>query len=75
MEYVRGLRLILNTDLSVKNNMQASGSLTVPTQRCSLGIINWRYADSKVERKSKRNVNSSWTLSHKSRYSLVACFC
>jgi hypothetical protein len=40
-EYVRRLRLILNTELSAKNRMQAIGSLAVPVPRYSFGIINW----------------------------------
>jgi hypothetical protein len=40
LEYVRRLRLILNTELSAKNKMQAIGSLAVPVLRYSFGIIN-----------------------------------
>jgi hypothetical protein len=40
-EYVGKLRLILNTELSAKNKMQATGSLAVPVLRYSFGIINW----------------------------------
>jgi hypothetical protein len=40
-EYVRRLRLILSTELSAKNKMQATGSLAVPVLRYSFGIINW----------------------------------
>jgi hypothetical protein len=40
-EYVGRLRLILNTELSARNKMQAIGSLAVPVLRCSFGIINW----------------------------------
>jgi hypothetical protein len=40
-EYVRRLRLILSTELSAKNKMQASESLAVPVLRYSFGIINW----------------------------------
>jgi hypothetical protein len=32
-EYVRRLRLILNTELRAKNKMQATGSLAVPVLR------------------------------------------
>jgi hypothetical protein len=39
-EYVRRLRLILNTELSAKNKMQAIGPLAVPVLRSSFGIIN-----------------------------------
>jgi hypothetical protein len=40
-EYVRRLRLILNTGLSAKNKWQVTGSLSVPVLRYSFGIINW----------------------------------
>ncbi|PNF33084.1 hypothetical protein B7P43_G16085, partial [Cryptotermes secundus] len=40
-EYVRRLRLILNTELNAKHKMQAIGSLAVPVLRYSFGIINW----------------------------------
>jgi hypothetical protein len=39
-EYVRRLRLILSTELSEKNKMQATGSLAIPVLRYSFGIIN-----------------------------------
>jgi hypothetical protein len=38
--YVKTLRLVLNTELSAKNKMQAIGSLAVPVLRYSFGIIN-----------------------------------
>jgi hypothetical protein len=40
-EYVRRLRLILSTELSARNKMQAIGSLAVQVLRYSFGIINW----------------------------------
>jgi hypothetical protein len=40
-EYVRRLRLIMNTELRAKNKMQAGGSLVVPVLRYSFVIINW----------------------------------
>jgi hypothetical protein len=40
-EYIRILRLILNTELSAKNKMQAIGSLTTLALRYSFGNINW----------------------------------
>jgi hypothetical protein len=39
-EYVWRLRLTLNTELSAKNKMQATGSLVVPVLRYSFRIIN-----------------------------------
>jgi hypothetical protein len=49
-EYIRRLRLILSTELSAKNKMQAIGSLTIPVLRYSFGFINC------IKRKYK-----SWT--------------
>ena len=40
-EYLRRLRLILGTELSAKNKIQAIGSLAVAVLRYSFGIINW----------------------------------
>jgi hypothetical protein len=40
-EYLRRLRLVMGTELSVKNKIQAIGSLAVPVLRYSFGIINW----------------------------------
>jgi hypothetical protein len=39
-EHVRRLRLIMNTELSAKNKMQATGSLAVAVLRYSFGTIN-----------------------------------
>jgi uncharacterized protein YnzC (UPF0291/DUF896 family) len=39
-EYLRRLRLILNTQLSAKKKIKAIGSLAVPVLRYSFGIIN-----------------------------------
>jgi hypothetical protein len=39
-EYVTRLRLVLNTELSAKNKIQATGSLAIPVLRYSFGIIN-----------------------------------
>jgi hypothetical protein len=41
-EYLRRLRLVLGTELSAKNKIQAIGSLAVPVFRYSFGIVNWR---------------------------------
>ena len=40
-EYLRRLRLFFGIELSVKNKIQAIGSLAVPILRYSFGIINW----------------------------------
>ena len=41
-EYLRRLRLILGTQLSAKNKVQAINSLAVPVPQYSFGIVNWR---------------------------------
>jgi len=40
-EYLRRLRLVLGTELSTKNKIQANGSLAVPVHRYSFRIVNW----------------------------------
>ena len=39
-EYLRWLRLVLGTELSAKNKLEAAGSLAVPVLRYSFGIVN-----------------------------------
>ena len=39
-EYLRRLKLVLGTELSAKNKIQAIGSLAVPVLRYSFGIVN-----------------------------------
>ena len=39
-EYFRRLKLVLSTELSEKNKIQAIGSVAVPVLRYSFGIIN-----------------------------------
>jgi hypothetical protein len=52
-----------------KNNMQATGSLTVPVLRYGFGFINWHQEEiRKQERKNYKNFNHPWTASSKSRY-------
>jgi hypothetical protein len=54
-EYVRRLRLILDTELSAKYKMQAIGSLAVPVLRYSFGIMNWHQEEiQKLDRKSRK---------------------
>jgi hypothetical protein len=52
-EYVRRLRLILNTELSVKkkNKMKAIGTLAEPVIIYSFGIINWNQEE--IQKKKK----------------------
>jgi hypothetical protein len=59
-EYARRLRLILNTELSAKNKMQAIGSLAVPVLRYAFGIINWHQEEiQKLDRKTKKKCQQS----------------
>jgi hypothetical protein len=63
-DYVRRLRLILNTELSAKNKMQTTGSLAVPVLRYSFGIINCSQEEiQKLDRKNKKNANNPWAAS------------
>jgi hypothetical protein len=38
---MRRLRLVLGTELSAKNKIQAIGSFAVPVLRYNFGIVNW----------------------------------
>jgi hypothetical protein len=54
-EYLRKLRLVLGTELSAKNKIQAIGSLAVPVLRYSFGIINWHQEElQKLDRKTRK---------------------
>jgi len=54
-EYLRRLRLVLSTELSTKNKIQAIGSLAVPVLRYSFGIINWHQEElQKLDRKTRK---------------------
>jgi len=73
-EYLRGLRLVLDTELSVKNKIQAIGSLAVLVLRYILGIINWRQEElQKVDRKNKETTNHSWIASPISGFRSLVC--
>ena len=59
-EYLRRLRLVLGTELSAKNKIQAIGSLTVPllTSRYSFGVVNWHQEElQKLDRKTRKLLN------------------
>ena len=52
---MRRMRLVLGTELSEKNKIQATGSLTVPVLRYSFGIVNWRQEElQKLDRKTRK---------------------
>jgi hypothetical protein len=54
-EYLRRLRLVLGTELSAKNKIQAIGSLAVPILRYIFGIVNWHLEELlKLDRKTKK---------------------
>jgi hypothetical protein len=52
---LRRLRLILGTELSGKNKIQATGSLAVPVLRYNFGIVNWHQEElQKLDRKTRK---------------------
>ena len=54
-EYLRRLRLVLGTDLSAKNKIQATGSLAMPVLRYRFGIFNWHHKEmQKLDRKMRK---------------------
>jgi hypothetical protein len=54
-EYLRRLRLVLETELSAKNKIQAIGALALPVLRYSFGIINWHQEElQKLDRKTSK---------------------
>jgi len=54
-EYLRRSRLVLGTELSAKNKIQATGSLAVPVLRYIFGIVNWNQEElQKLDRKTRK---------------------
>ena len=54
-EYLRRLRLVLGTELSAKNKIQAIGSLAVPVLRYSFGIVKWHQEElQNLDRKTRK---------------------
>ena len=54
-EYLSRLRLVLGTELSAKNKIQAIGLLAVPVLRYSFGIVNWHQEElQKLDRKTRK---------------------
>jgi len=52
---LRRLRLVLGTELSTKNKIQAIGSLAVPVLRYSSGIANWHQEElQKLDQKMRK---------------------
>ena len=53
--HLRRMRLVLGTELSARNKIQATGSLTVPVLSYSFGIVNWRQEElQKLDRKARK---------------------
>jgi len=49
------MRLVLGTELSAKNKIQAVGSFAVPVLRYSFGIVNWHQKElQKLDRKTRK---------------------
>jgi len=47
--------LVLGTELSAKNKIQAIGSLAVPVLRYSFGIVNWHQEElQKLDRETRK---------------------
>jgi hypothetical protein len=54
-EYLSRLRLVLGTELSAKNTIQATLSLAVPVLRFSFGTVNWHQAELQtLDRKTRK---------------------
>ena len=54
-EYLKRMRLVLGTELSAKNKIQAIGSLAVPVLRYGFGIVNWHQEElQKLDRKTRK---------------------
>ena len=52
---MRRLRLVLDTELSAKNKIQAAGAMAVPVLRYCFGIIHWRQEElQKLDRKTRK---------------------
>ena len=53
-EYLGRLSIVLDTELSPKNKIQAIGSLAIPVLRYDFGIVNWRPEElHKLDRKTR----------------------
>jgi len=54
-EYLRRLRLVLGTELSAKNKIQAIGSFAVSVLRYGFGIVNWHQEElQKLDQKTSK---------------------
>jgi hypothetical protein len=72
--YYYYFRLVLGTELSAKNNIQAIGSLEVPVLRYSFGIINWHQEETaKARTENEETTNHSRKASPKGRCRSLVC--
>jgi len=71
-EYLRRLRLVLGTEFTAKNKIQAIGSLAVPVLRYSFGIINWHKDElQKLDRKTRKLLTIHGQ--HQPKQMLITC--
>lgn len=47
-KYTRRLRMVLKSQLTVKNNITATGTLAIPVLKYCFGKINWRLEEMKI---------------------------
>jgi hypothetical protein len=55
-EYLRRFRLVLGTELSSMNKIQANGSLALPALRYSFGIVNWHQEELQKQNRKTREL-------------------
>jgi len=72
-EYVRRLKLLLNTELSNKTKMQTIGSLLIPVLRYSFGIINCHQEEIKKNWTEKQGKCQPSTDSATQEQTLIVC--
>ena len=62
-EFLRRMRIVLGTELSAENKIQAIGLLAVPILRYSFGIVNWHQRTAKPRPENEKTTNHSRTAS------------
>jgi hypothetical protein len=68
-EYLMRLRLVLGTELSAKNKIQATGPSAVPVLRRSFGIVNWRQEErQKLDRKMRELLTILYSTAQKQKW-------
>jgi len=63
-EYRRRLRMVLKSELNVRNKITAIGALAVPVLRYSFGIINWRTEEIKQIYRKTRKMLTMYKMHH-----------